>query len=191
MLNIFTQYFFRPRFDLDDLVDISEYFLNTNIESSKISIIETLAESYSDYEQQCQALPNFYGLRDYYSLIKRLSSKGFTLTDTQMALARNFGGLENNVKLWEKYFKNIVQIFGDKNSWSYEPIQLIKSNLDDPDSRHLMVIGKSEATVSLLVDQLQKSKMNPLVIIGSQFPDDSKDYYYDVLKKIIVSTINY
>lgn len=149
-----------------------------------------MAKSCSDYEQQCQALPNFYGLRDYYSLIKRLSSNEFTLADTQMALARNFGGLENNIKLWEKYFKNIVKILfdDDKNySWSFKPIQLIKSNLNDPDSRHLMIIGKSEATQSLLVDQLQKSGMNPLVIIGSQFPDDGKDYYCDVLKKIIVS----
>lgn len=147
-----------------------------------------MAKSYLDYEQQCQALPNFYGLRDYYSLIKRLSSNEFTLVDTQMALVRNFGGLENNIKLWEKYFKNIIQIFDDKNySWSFKPIQLIKSNLNDLDSRHLMIIGKSESTLSLLVDQLQKSGMNPLVIIGSKLPDDSKDYYCDVLKKIIVN----
>jgi hypothetical protein len=143
-----------------------------------------------DYEQHCQGLPNFYGLRDYYSLIKRLStSTEFTLENIRMTLARNFGGMENNDKLWEKYFKNIVRIFNDNNSWSYKPIQLIQSNLEDPDSRHLMIIGKNEATISLLVDQLQKSQMKPLVIIGSQFPDDRKEYYYDVLKKIIVSKL--
>ncbi|GES94841.1 hypothetical protein GLOIN_2v1778799 [Rhizophagus clarus] len=175
----------RPQFDLDDLVDITEHFLNTNvIEPSKISIIETLSKSYLDYKQHCQASPNFYGLRDYYSLIKRISSTEFTLENVQMELARNFGGLENNVKLWEKYFKEVIQIFNGDKSWSYKPLELIKSNLDDLDSRHLMIISKSEATVSLLVDQLQKRKMKPLVIIGSQFPDDRKDYHHDILKKI-------
>ena len=174
---------FRPRFDLDDLIDTAEYLLDTKvIAPGQISVIESLAKAYSDYEKHGQALPNFHGLRDYYSLIKRISLFKLASDNIQMALTRNFGGIEDNSKLWEKYFGNI-----NKSPWSYKPVQLIKSNLDDPDARHLMVIGKSETTVNLLTDQLKRKKMNPVVIMGSQFPDDRDDYYNSVLSRIMVS----
>ncbi|RIA80403.1 hypothetical protein C1645_838790, partial [Glomus cerebriforme] len=78
----------RLRFDLEDLVDISEYLLNIKIiEPSQMSIIENLAKAYLDYKQHDQALPNFYGLRDYYSLIEKLSFSELTLPNTQMIIA--------------------------------------------------------------------------------------------------------
>jgi hypothetical protein len=168
---------------LDDLVDTAEQLLNTKvIELEEISLLESLAKAYSNYEKHGQALTNFHGLRDYYSLIKRISLFKLTSDNIQMALARNFGGIEDNAILWERYFGNII-----KSPWPYKPLQLIKSNLDDPDARHLMVIGESETTVRLLTYQLKRKKMDPVVIMGSQFPDDRDDYYNSVLSRIIVS----
>ena len=107
----------------------------------------------------------------------------------QMALARNFGGTENNAKLCNIYFGDVLKTFNNQNSWLCEPIpieQLIDSNLDERDTRHLMVIGKSDSIVDLLTYQLRRKNLEPVVILGSQFPDDQGDYSYSVLNRIMV-----
>jgi hypothetical protein len=151
--------------------------------------LEPLARAYLDYEQNGQALPNFHGLRDYYALVKRLSLDEMTPENIQMALARNFGGTENN-KLYEKYFGNVLRTFNNHKPWSYKPIpieKLIDLNLDDPDARHLMVIGKSDTIVNLLTYQLKRRGLDPVIMLGSQFPDDRDDYSYNVLSRITVN----
>ncbi|PKY63623.1 hypothetical protein RhiirA4_551536, partial [Rhizophagus irregularis] len=49
-----------------------------------------------------------------------------------------------------------------------------------------MVIGKSDSIVNLLTYQLRKRNLDPVVILGSQFPDDQEDYYYSVLRRIMM-----
>jgi len=145
-----------------------------------------------DYEKNGQALPNFHGLRDYYALVKWLSLDEMTPENIQMALARNFGGTENNVKLCEKYFGNVLRTFNNHETWIYKQIpieKLINSNFDDPDARHLMVIGKSDSIVNLLTYQLRRRDLDPVIILGSQFPDDQGDYSYSVLSRIMVNNL--
>lgn len=177
---------------MNDLVKTAQSLLNTKvIRPDQRGALKPLAKAYSDYEND-QVLPNFHGLRDYYSLIKQLSLAEITPMNIQLALARNFGGAENSAKLYENYFGNVLKMFNNQNLWSYNPIpteQLINSNLDDTDARHLMVIGKSDSIVNLLTYQLRGRKLDPVVILGSQFPDDQSDYYYSVLSRIMVSNL--
>ncbi|PKY54759.1 hypothetical protein RhiirA4_548384 [Rhizophagus irregularis] len=179
----------RPQFSLDDLVDTAERLLNTRVIGyEQRGALEPLAKAYMDYEKNGQALPNFHGLRDYYALVKRLSLDEITPENIQMALARNFGGTENN-KLCEKYFGDVLKMFNNNKPWTYKQIpveKLIDSNLDDPDARHLMVIGKSDSIVNLLTYQLKRRDLDPVVILGSKFPDDQDDYSYNVLCKIMM-----
>ncbi|GBB96188.1 hypothetical protein RclHR1_00270034 [Rhizophagus clarus] len=179
----------RPQFSLDDLVDTAERLLNTRIIGyGQRGALEPLARAYLDYEKHGQTLPNFHGLRDYYALVKRLSLDEMTPENIQMALARNFGGTENS-KLYGKYFGNVLKTFNNHRPWVHKPIpieKLIDSNLDDPDARHLMVIGKSDSIVNLLTYQLKRRDLDPVVILGSQFPDDQDDYSYSVLSRIMM-----
>ena len=108
-----------------------------------------------------------------------------------MALARNFGGTENNVDMCNKYFGEVFKTFNNQNSYLYTPVpieQLIDSNLDERDTRNLMIIGKSDSIVDLLTYQLRRKNLDPVVILGSQFPDDQDDYSYSysVLNRIMV-----
>ena len=117
-----------------------------------------------------------------------------TPENIQMALARNFGGTEDNVKSCNKYFGDVLKTFNNHNPWFYEPIpieKLIDSNLEERDTRHLMVIGKSDSIVDLLTYQLRRKNLDPVVILGSQFPDDQGDYSYSVLNRIMVIFISY
>jgi hypothetical protein len=181
--------FYRPKFDLYDLVNINIKL----IESNQAGASKSLAKAFLEYKQHNQDLPNFYGLRDYYALLKMLSLSKLTSENIQMSLARNFGGIENNdklCKLWEKYFGNFIEMFTNNNPWLYKQIsitQLIESNLNDYNARNLMIIGKSETVVSLLADHLRSKNRDPDVILGSHFPDDQDDYSSKVLSKVMVS----
>ncbi|GBC14826.2 hypothetical protein GLOIN_2v432849 [Rhizophagus irregularis DAOM 181602=DAOM 197198] len=180
----------RPQINLDDLVDTAECLLNTRaIGHGQKVALEPLAKAYSNFEKYDQALSNFHGLRDYYALVKRLSINEMTPENIQMALARNFGGTQNHVKLCEKYFGNVLELFNNHNSWSYKQIpieKLIDSNLNDSDARHLMIIGKSDSIVNLLTYHLRKRNLDSVVILGSQFPNDRNDYSYNVLNRIMM-----
>ncbi|GES90916.1 hypothetical protein GLOIN_2v1785271 [Rhizophagus clarus] len=180
----------RPQFNLEDLIDTAVRLLSERANvSGQISALKPLAKAYSNFEKHGQASSNFHGLRDYYALVKRLSLDEMTPENIQMALARNFGGTDNHVKLCEKYFGNVLKMFNNHKPWTYEQIpieQLIDSNLKDSDARNLMVIGKSDSIVNLLTYQLRRRDLDPVVILGSQFPDDREDYYYSVLRRIMM-----
>ncbi|GES78826.1 hypothetical protein GLOIN_2v1764819 [Rhizophagus clarus] len=187
----------RPKFDLDDLIETAVRLLdkdNLELPSSEIknykASLRPLAEAYSEYEAKGQSeFPNFHGLRDYYALVKNLSDKEMTPKNINLALARNFGGIKKHTEACLKYFEPVIKNFNEHKNWTYEQIPtsvLINDNLTSEGSRHLMVIGKSDSIVNILSYQLREMKFNPVVILGSQFPEDRDDYSYNVLSRIMM-----
>ena len=182
----------RPKFELEDLTDTASRLLIKS-ENSQISVasLNLLAQSYLNYEQNGQdKLPNFHGLRDYYSLVKSLSQHNSLAPENiQLALTRNFGGIGNTEELIKSHFDQVIRNFNSSKEYNYKAIpnwHLINANLEDKDARHLMVIGKSDSIVSLLNYQLRKKGLDPVIILGSQFPEDQDDYSYSVLNRIMM-----
>ncbi|CAG8500146.1 9201_t:CDS:10 [Diversispora eburnea] len=173
----------------DDLVDIAFRLLEKDGDAPQKSSLRPLAKAYSNYEQNGQKFKNFHGLRDYYSLVKSLSTKELTPENIQMALARNFGGTGHQKELCEDYFNSVIDMFNENQSWSYYQVpvkDLINANLEDDNARHLMIIGNSSSIVNLLTYQLRAVGLEPVVIFGSQFPNDRDDYSYTVLSRIMM-----
>ncbi|PKK68874.1 hypothetical protein RhiirC2_867041 [Rhizophagus irregularis] len=185
----------RPKFDLDDLIETAVRLLDKNnlelssseIKNQKVKL-KPFAEAYSEYEVKGQnEFSNFHGLRDYYALVKNLSDKEMTPKNIHLALARNFGGIKKHTETCLEYFEPVIKNFNEHKSWTYEQIPtsiLINDNLTSEGSRHLMVIGKSDSIVNILTYQLRE--MNPVVILGSQFPEDRDDYSYSILSRIMM-----
>ncbi|CAG8448239.1 7322_t:CDS:10, partial [Acaulospora morrowiae] len=179
----------RPKLGQEDLVDIAVRLLDNGTEQAQKSSLRPLAKAYSEYEQTGQEFRNFHGLRDYYSLVKSLSLVDLKPENIQMSLARNFGGTERQEELCQKYFGEVISSFNRNQSWSYKPIpvdHLIYENLDDKSARHLMIIGKSDSIVNLLTFKLRERDLDPVIIFGSQFPNDRDDYSYTVLSRIMM-----
>ncbi len=181
----------RPKFDLNDLVETAAHLLGSSEINNYKASLKPFAEAYSEYEANGQVIfPNFHGLRDYYALAKNLSNKEITPENIHLALARNFGGIEQHTESCLEYFKPVIKIFNDHKSWTYNPIPidvLINENLKSGGSRHLMVVGKSDSIVNILTYQLHERNLDPVVILGSQFPEDRDDYSYSILSRIMVS----
>ncbi|CAG8574733.1 752_t:CDS:10, partial [Racocetra persica] len=205
----------RPKFEEQDLIDTADRLFENNKAWSKRfnffnfkdAKLEALANSYLEYEKK-QPIDNFHGLRDYYSLVKSLGCSELTPESIKMALARNFGGTNQMDKLYDEHFVNVLKAF---NATNHHQIQfsaedLIKANLKDKNARHLMLIGKSDSIVNILtyklrywneelserndldaVDNVTSWDLEPVVIYGSQFPDDcDDDYQYGVLSRIMM-----
>ncbi|CAG8461964.1 10472_t:CDS:10, partial [Acaulospora colombiana] len=179
----------RPKLGQEDLIDIAVRLLDKGTEQIPRSSLAPLAKAYSEYEREGQELPNFHGLRDYYALVKSLSLVDLTPEHIQVALARNFGGTGKQQELCEEYFGEVIALFNRNQSWAYNAVPidyLINANLEDSSARHLMVIGKSESIVNLLTYQLREKGLDPVIIFGSQFPNDRDDYSYTILSRIMM-----
>ncbi|CAG8574000.1 16629_t:CDS:10, partial [Gigaspora margarita] len=198
----------RPLFSEKDLVDTA----NCLFEDSKIfnkvlsnfnEFLNKLAKAYLHYVEN-QKYPNFHGLRDYYSLVKSIKSmnvksiksmnkeklKENFYRNIQVALARNFGGTDNMDELFTIYFKPVLKPENNP-AYKYVPIpvqELIDINFEEKGARNLMLIGNSNSIVSLQTYRLRRRDIEPVVIIGSQFPDDKDgdDYSYAILNRIMI-----
>ncbi|KAM3924826.1 E3 ubiquitin-protein ligase RNF213-like [Leptodactylus fuscus] len=134
------------------------------------------------YEQVCETQKEqkkeFFGLRDFYSLIKMVfaftkESDG-NLTEHKIARAvlRNFSGKDD---------LNALEIFvGDdyKNLGEVNTIDLVMENItndgEDWESRYLLILTKNYAALQILQQALIKENQKPEIIFGSSFPKDQK-----------------
>lgn len=135
---------------------------------------------------------NFHGLRDYYAFVKNFGKHGNNLSPSGLhfALARNFGGLDDKGLLWRHFSPIVYDLPGNEIGYQDIPIRdVIESNLNDTiEDRHLMAIGNSGAIIGILEHIMKSQGLNPVIIYGSQLPDDqmTNDYSYSVLNKILM-----
>ncbi|CAG8527830.1 33218_t:CDS:10, partial [Gigaspora margarita] len=179
----------RPNLEKDDLIDTTRLLLGKGTELQ----FQALADSYLEYKK-ANLINNFHGLRDYFFLVKSLSGGEYV----QMALARNFGGISEMDELYRVHFNKVMTEFDGSIDYlkNYSIEDLIKSNLKDKNARHLMIIGKSNSIVNILMYKLKQWNkeltdanldLEPVIIYGSQFPDDfGGDYQYSILSSIMM-----
>ncbi|CAG8468220.1 46_t:CDS:10, partial [Acaulospora colombiana] len=182
----------RPLFTENDLVDTARRMLGHIKDFNNVDIsyfLRRLADSYLRYINN-QKYSNFHGLRDYYSLVKSIRNMNTKKPNIQLALARNFGGTDQMEDLCCLYFQQVLKP-QHIQKFTYNPIpvqDLINANLAEKGARNLMLIGNSNSIVTLQAYKLRQQNIEPIVIIGSQFPDDRDggEYSYATLNRIMM-----
>ena len=200
--------------DKDDLIDtalsIAESYDQRLIQDYKI-YFEYLASTYFEYKQKLKdseykfeknennnkKIREFHGTRDFYHLIK-ITSKLFIknkftkeIFDIENILnesiERNFGGLDNSIKIFKKLFKKYVPNINEINE--YDVMNCIKNNIQDSTSRYLLIITKSSISHFLITLILNNLKKNHTFYYGSNFEEDNSLSYYSakILNKIQVT----
>eukprot|EP00656_Telonema_subtile_P027205 TRINITY_DN2923_c0_g1_i1.p1 TRINITY_DN2923_c0_g1~~TRINITY_DN2923_c0_g1_i1.p1 ORF type:complete len:2755 (-),score=765.54 TRINITY_DN2923_c0_g1_i1:91-8355(-) len=142
--------------------------------------LQAIAQAYNKvYLTQKQA--DFWGLREFYSTVRYINQALETSQATVLspevlmeAVQRNFGGkpLESQVVV-EEFFQSLRL-----NQDVADPLpvlDLIKHNLHEPEARHLMVLTRNNAALSLLFDRNVLQSERTEVLFGSDFPDDQSD----------------
>lgn len=122
----------------------------------------------------------FFGLRDYYSLIKMVFAMAKTTEQRPSAeqiveaVLRNFSGKDG---------VNPVEVFTNRlhikpNMESISAIDLVRQNItsigQDEECRYLLVLTKNYAALQILQQTFFTQQTQPEIIFGSSFPKDQE-----------------
>ncbi|XP_060883381.1 E3 ubiquitin-protein ligase rnf213-alpha isoform X2 [Labrus mixtus] len=142
---------------------------------------QPFARSYlSICHKQTKQRKGFFGLRDYYSLIKmifalaKVSHCKPTAEETMKAVLRNFSGREdvNAVAVFTKRLKIAP------NLDNISAIEFVRENIQavgqDEDCRYLLVLTKNYAALQILQQTFFSESGQPEIIFGSSFPKDQE-----------------
>ncbi|XP_068888584.1 E3 ubiquitin-protein ligase RNF213 isoform X3 [Aphelocoma coerulescens] len=135
------------------------------------------------YENICKAQDReFFGLRDYYSLIKmffalaKSSQSEPTPQDIAAVVLRNFGG-KDDVNALEIFTSKLLEK-GEIHAHDISRIELIRQNIyssaEDGDCRYLLVLTENYAALQILQQAFFTARQQPEIIFGSSFPKDQE-----------------
>ena len=181
----------------------------TNIYDKYFSIkykelIEKLTESIFKYNLYLEDVGaeqiNFHGTRDFYYLIKTLTKRILDknnneetgVTQALSSIESNYNGISRNGQNssdWiKKEFKKNYLTANDAEKSDFGIIECIKMNLNDNDSRYLLLIMKSNLSQYLVLRILKGEKDENKIIyyLGSLFEEDieSEAYSAKAINKI-------
>ncbi|CAF1490875.1 unnamed protein product, partial [Adineta ricciae] len=172
-------------------------------------IIKSLSQGYYDLRENLKETQadheNYFGLRDYYSLIKSIVRELMSTGNTEdvykiirQQLKANFDGvLDGSLLLWEHFCEYINQrtLLNEYNCPSFN--LLLDHTLSNRAGRYLMLIGDSESTIDyverfIYINQ-QKRHIGVRTLVGSSFAGDllsgntyTEQYNYRVLMDVIL-----
>nr|XP_043906230.1 E3 ubiquitin-protein ligase rnf213-alpha isoform X2 [Solea senegalensis] len=122
----------------------------------------------------------FFGLRDYYSLIKmifavaKISQRKPTPEETVKAVLRNFSG-KDEVDAVAVFIKRL-QISPNRENLS--AIEFVRENMhsvgQEEECRYLLVLTKNYAALQILQQTFFSESVQPEIIFGSSFPKDQE-----------------
>eukprot|EP00833_Pecoramyces_ruminatium_P010375 jgi/Orpsp1_1/1184407/evm.model.c7180000089405.2 len=200
-----------PEPDEEDLkttaLSISESY-NSKLNKYYLKYFEYLAITYFKFKDYLKTHPEkfesklkhnvkeFFGTRDFYFLIKtacelfikRNYPKGNIAVKTLYeSIESNFGGLSNSIKIFKEILRDYIPYNNIKKE--YDVVKCITNNINNPNSRYLLLITKnsiSQFLISSILDQLGKKQA---FYYGSNFEEDISQGHYTAkeLNKIQVT----
>ena len=194
----------RPEPDITDLFETGQSIRGAQYTSSRSNCLprsypddyqlECLAKSYHGH-QKIQRHDNFHGLRDYYSLVKSLSSDCgrqrehmWETKRIQRALQRNFGGIPLELMaIQQKFMEHFQSERVPEEIQTFPVTDLICDNLQDRFARHMMIITNGDSAIGILDQTLRNMDKEKVTIFGSRFEEDqTEEYNFSILSRIIL-----
>ncbi|XP_053396335.1 E3 ubiquitin-protein ligase rnf213-alpha-like isoform X2 [Mercenaria mercenaria] len=188
--------------DLDELINSATGICSTKDKLGNWinPLIKPMAISYLEiFQKASQSMREFYGLRDFYSLVKMVysfvekSKQKPTWHEMLHAIKRNFGGLDQ-VNPVESFRKNLTTIVHFEKTPKHTdpdctPAGLVQACLFDTnkmksESRYLLLLTENYGTLTIIQQQIlsRSSDIRPITIFGSSFRSDQE--YTQVCRNI-------
>ena len=180
---------------------------NEILAEKNILFFEKLGKTYYNYKQylknkhRLDGKEDFHGNRDFYHLVKNCAQSmqnkynknedilGKDLIEFGIiSIERNFAGVqfdENEIITSVEKVKSFFVPFGHLKK-EYDVIKRVKDNINDLNSRYLLLELKSSISSYLLSSLLSEIKKDYYFYIGSKFEKDlqSEEYILKVLNKV-------
>ncbi|XP_060889951.1 E3 ubiquitin-protein ligase rnf213-alpha-like [Labrus mixtus] len=150
-------------------------------EKKILDTIKPLFEPFAKaYGTICQQGKGFFGLRDFYSLIKMIfsitkhSNKKPTTDEITGAVLRNFSG-KDDVDVMGIFSTELREDFANACISTKTLVNQIISPAGQVDeSRYLLILTKNYAALQILEQMFFTNKIHPEIIFGSSFPKDQE-----------------
>lgn len=166
--------------DLKELIESAK-----GICSSDAVVLEKVRDFFQPFARAYRKIclkqgKGFFGLRDYYSLIKMIfavakaSKRKPTPEETVKAVLRNFSGKDN---------VDPVTVFTKRlgippNLENISTIEFVRENIEavgqEEECRYLLVLTKNYAALQILQQSFFSESGQPEIIFGSSFPKDQE-----------------
>ena len=144
--------------------------------------VSKLTDLYLHIYENCQPRRDFYGLRDFFSMIKMLrfavkfqgGNVSFSLL--KKIVERNFGGSDQSPRILEYFAQNFSEQFSDispENSLTLISSCLERVHHKNASGRYLLIQTQNpDAALQVLYNHSGLDKREVDVISGSNFPND-------------------
>jgi E3 ubiquitin-protein ligase RNF213 len=206
-------YIARSDLSLDDLENTAQVIFESYKEGEsnyfyeiEKKVFKCLAKAYFEYKKKLEStdFPEFHGARDFYNLIKQISEQLIKnsyisieemLPVLEIGIERNFQGMKQNIFSikqefvnaifhYEGFMNNKIDFAKHKNS----TLDLVVKNLEDKNSRFLMLITRSNSAAYILDTYLTKFIKDRTTLVGSKFEEDvnKEEYSFRTLSEIIM-----
>jgi len=158
----------------DELMNINQIERYLNDLNKYNQIFEFLAKAYFDYKLQIKEQnikkDGFHGTRDFYYMIKNIAKSIINANNylnedevskiIEISINRNFSGLKNSLYLFKECLVKYYPAAKGMEINQTKAIQAIKYNLEDQDSRFLMIIGDSQVSINFLQNIISNISLN-------------------------------
>uniref|UniRef100_A0A7M4G2W3 RING-type E3 ubiquitin transferase n=1 Tax=Crocodylus porosus TaxID=8502 RepID=A0A7M4G2W3_CROPO len=167
--------------DTEELIESAKGICSSDPVTQKI---EQYFPLFADaYNRICKGQGrDFFGLRDYYSLIKmvfalaKFSQKEPTPRDIAQAVLRNFSGKDDINAL--DTFTCMLPDKEEIRAHDVSTIELVQQNIysdgKDDECRYLLVLTENYAALQILQQVFFTKRQQPEIIFGSSFPKDQE-----------------
>ncbi|XP_070197743.1 E3 ubiquitin-protein ligase rnf213-alpha-like isoform X2 [Littorina saxatilis] len=158
------------------------------------TLVKKLAKAYLEVFKKATQRREFFGLRDFYSLVKMVhaiatrESRKLTKSEFKAAVRRNFGGFDDlePLEIFEKHLTDEDTFEGDTadimdSAYSALLRTALEGDGFSGEGRYLLLLTENYGGLHILTDNLL-AKQSVVPIFGSSFPRDQE--YTQVCRNI-------
>ena len=187
--------------DLKETANAIQLSYEKKFSTDETNLLSNLASTYYKFKnnlpKQYKEFSDFFGTRDFYHLIKvccRLFMEKHREPIGKImsrSIERNFGGLEWSIKYAKEILLKINTSLAKENikTDEYNVMECIQKNIEDIQSRFLLIVAKESLSPVLIRYVLEKNHKEYNFLKGSQLEGDinNQSYSVDILNKIQIA----
>ena len=170
----------------EDLIKIGRGIGDKNAAELIHPIIPELAKGYlAVYRKQKR---EYFGLRDYYSLIKMISAtallkkRSLTFSDVEKCVRRNFGGYFGDFHPGDLFLQQLSTLSRSSSDHEVTQKMILEKCLlgigdkSAEETRYLLLLTKNKAALQIIQmkEMTDLLKVEPVILFGSSFPGDQE-----------------
>jgi hypothetical protein len=156
----------------EDLIKSAEGICSSNKDDLSLmkAAIHTLANGYYEVYKKQEREREYFGLRDFYSLVKMVCAQVHhnqcepNEADIVHAVQRNFGGYFGNFKPAEVFLKSVYPNV-DKDQFLPPKDLIVEAIKQEGETRYILLLTKNNAALNIIQEQVRQLPQSDQILL--------------------------